>query len=272
MVWCVSAVSKPPRMISRTSVLVVAVRILEEHEIRRLPEEHPVLVELEAGGVVQVAGKDRALVRLAVPVGVLEDQQLVVHRRLRLPVRVVLPGRDPEPAARVERHLDRIDDLRELFLRREQLDLDALAERHLLDRFLAVQEDVLPLRPLAGKVRLRVDRRRRLVVYFEIGPARDSPDAPIAMGGHRVEDRGLALQHFVVGRQDVLFAGLPGDLLVDVARVVADEGQERPVAVRGKAVGHAVAVEPHRALVDDGLAQLRQVLRGRRQRRRGPDR
>ena len=68
-------------------VAIVAVGVLEEHEVRLVREDHAAVVELEAGRVVQVTRKDRALVGLPVAVGVLEDQQLVVHRRLRLPVR-----------------------------------------------------------------------------------------------------------------------------------------------------------------------------------------
>ena len=74
--------------------------------------------------------------------------------------------------------------------------------------------------------------------------------------GHHVEDRQLALQDVVVGRQDVFL----GDALaiyvgVDVARIAAHERQERAVAVGREAVGRAVALEPVAVLVDDRLAQ-----------------
>jgi hypothetical protein len=60
-------------------VLVVAGRVLEEDEVRLLRDDHAAVPELEAGGIVQVAGEHGGLVRLAVPVGVLEDDQLVVR-------------------------------------------------------------------------------------------------------------------------------------------------------------------------------------------------
>src|SRR5207342_159648 len=57
-------------------VLVVAVRVLEKDEVWRLRNEHAPVVELEARGVVEIAGKHGAFVRAAIAVGVLEDEQL----------------------------------------------------------------------------------------------------------------------------------------------------------------------------------------------------
>ena len=91
---------------------------------------------------------------------------------------------------------------------------------------------------------------------LRIRPARDRPDAPIAVAGHHVENRQLALQHVVVARKDGVFAGLRGFLGVDVSRIAPDEGQERAIAVGGVAVGDPVALEPMAVLVDDGLPQV----------------
>ena len=149
---------------------------------------------------MQVAGEDRALVGLAVAVGVLEDQQLVVHRRLRLPVRIVRPGRDPQPSFGVEGHLHRLDQLGELLLGGEQLDLQPLADRHGLDRLCAALERRRP-----GKIGFRVDEAAACWSRLSSGrsAARHRPDALVAVRRHLVEDRQLALQHVVVAGQDV---------------------------------------------------------------------
>ncbi len=104
-----------------------------------------------------------------------------------------------------------------------------------------------------------VDEGRRIgVVDFECRrrrchAARDGPDAAVAICGHDVEHRQLALEHLVVGRQHIF---LPRNLITaDVARVALDERQERPFAVRRVPVGHPVPVEPQRVPVDNRLAQ-----------------
>ena len=122
--------------------LVVAVGVLEQHQVGSLGDQHALGHDLEAGRAVEMIGEGRLLVGLAVAVGVLEDQDLVVHLLLGLPVRVGRPAGDPEPALGVERHLHRLGQVGKLLLGREQIDLQPLADRHLLDRRLAVQEDV----------------------------------------------------------------------------------------------------------------------------------
>ncbi len=202
-------------------------------------------------GQFEVAGEHRALVGLAVAVGVFEDDQLVVHRRLRLPMGIVLPGRDPQPSLGVERHLHRLDQLGKLLFRREQLDLQPLADGHRLDGLVAALEGRRP-----RQVGLRIDERQRVrVVHGEVRPAGDRPDALVAVGDHLVEDRQLALQHVVVARQDVFLGDARHLVGVDVARIAAHERQERAVAVGRVAVGHAIAQEPVLVLVDDRLPQ-----------------
>ena len=203
-------------------------------------------------GQLQVAGEHRALVGLAVAVGVLEDDQLVVHRRLRLPVGVVLPGRDPQPSLGVERHLHGLDQLGKLLLRREQLDLQSLADGHRLDGLLAALEG-----RRTRQVGLRIDEGQRVrVVHGKVRSAGDRPDALVAVGDHLVEDGQLALQDVVVARQDVFLVDAGHLLRIDVARIAAHERQERAIAVGRVAVGHAIAQEPMLVLVDHRLPQL----------------
>ena len=241
-------------------VLVVAVGVLEEDQVRLLRDEHAAVPELEAGGVVEVAGEHRALVGLAVAVGVFEDEQLVVHRRLRLPVRVVLPGRDPQPALGVERHLHRVDELGELLLRREQLDLQPLADRH-LPGWSRRRHETWRHGPLPGS----------LVFASTNGSVFESSDrrgpTPPAIAQMRLSRLAiitsrigeLALQHVVVGRQDVFLGDAwPSASALTLRGIAAHERQERAVAVGRVAVGDAIAQEPVLVLVDDRLPQLGQ--------------
>ena len=85
--------------------------------VRRLHDEHAVLVELETGRAVEVVEKRRALVGPAVAVRVFEDEQAVAVLAPGRALRVIRPGRDPQPAFRVPGHLHRIDEFGELLLR-----------------------------------------------------------------------------------------------------------------------------------------------------------
>ena len=97
--------------------------------IRGLGDVDPSRGELEPGRAVEAVGEDRLLVGLAVAVGVLEDQDLVVHLVAGLPVRVARPAGDPEPTPGVERHLHRLGQLGESLLGGEQVHLQPLPRR-----------------------------------------------------------------------------------------------------------------------------------------------
>ena len=68
---------------SRDVGAIVAVGVLEEHQVGHLRDVDAAVAQLDAGGHVQPVGKDRAAVGLAVVVGVFEDQDLVVGLRAR---------------------------------------------------------------------------------------------------------------------------------------------------------------------------------------------
>ena len=61
--------------------LVVAVGVLEEHQVRLRADVGAAVAELDAGRHVELVGEDGLLVGFAVAVGVFEDQDLVVDRR-----------------------------------------------------------------------------------------------------------------------------------------------------------------------------------------------
>ena len=82
-------------------------------------------------GMFEPVGKDGELVGAAVAVGVFEDFDPVLAWPWFVP-RILQTFGDPDPAALVERHGHRIDDVG---LAGHQLDAKALGHRHLGDRF-----------------------------------------------------------------------------------------------------------------------------------------
>ena len=229
-------------------VVIVAVGVFEEQDVGPLRDEDAASPELEAGRVPQVAGKDGALVGPAVAVGVFENQELVVDRVFRLPVRIAVPARNPQAAPRVEGHLHRIGQLGELLLGGEQVDLHPFVHGHLLDFFFAAEKDVLAPRQRAGLIGDHGDEVGQVgIVGFDGTALRGLPNHLVAVGSHQIDHLQLALHHFIIG--------LP-----------ADKPQERPVAVGRVAVGCAIAEEPVFVLLIDRRPQTRQPHRveGRR--------
>ena len=108
---------------------IVAVGILQEHQVRHLRQVNASVSQLDADGQMQPVGKRRAAVGLAVVVGVFEDQDLVVGLGARQVHGVRRHGSDPEPALGVEGHRDRVFQVGKLDLRREQVDRVALGQR-----------------------------------------------------------------------------------------------------------------------------------------------
>lgn len=158
-------------------------------------------------------------------------------------MRIGRPDRDPEAALGVERHLHRLGQEGELFLRGEQVDLQPLGNGHRADLLLAVEEDVFTVRSLARLVRDHGDKGRRVaVINFQVAPLGDRPDPLVAVGGHDVEDFHLALGDHAVG-------------------LAVGELQVGPAAVDRITVDRAVTVEPEERLVDDRLAQSLQLGR-----------
>ena len=67
--------------------------------------------------------KDNAFVRLAVFVCILKDHEAVVHRLTRLPLRISVPGCDPQSSLGVDLHLNGICQIRKLFFRCKDVEL-----------------------------------------------------------------------------------------------------------------------------------------------------
>ena len=115
---------------------------------------------------------------------------------------------------------------------------------------------------LARQVRLRIHERRHVAVVDlrrGLAPRASAQIRRSRFAGQNVEDRKLALKDIVVGRQHVLLGCLGCHVVVDVARIVANERQERAIAVRRVAVRCAVSLEPVEVLVRHRFAQSLQV-------------
>jgi hypothetical protein len=77
-------------------------------QLRAVGDVRPAVARLDAGGDQEAVGEHGGLVGLAVAGGVFEDDDLVVGLLAGLDLRVGLARGDPEPALRVEVHLDRL--------------------------------------------------------------------------------------------------------------------------------------------------------------------
>ncbi len=254
-------------------VLIVAVGVLQEHQIRRLCEDHAAIPELETSGVVEVAGEHGPSVGLAIAIRVFEDQQFVIHPRLGLPMRVVLPGGDPKPASGIEGELNGVHQFRELLLRREQLHLQTGPRFHLLHGGVRAQVGVRAVGALARLVGARIDEcRGRGVSGCQFRRARreaasDTPDLTIPVRGHAVEHFDLALQDLVVGWQKIVLVEFDARG-IHVSRIGANEREKGAIAERREGVRRPVAVEPEEVLVRNRPLQRREIRGGVRARRR----
>ena len=181
---------------------------------------------------MEIVGEDDLLVRLAVVVGVLVDQDLVVGLVVtRAEVRVARHHGDPQATLVVEGKLDRIGEVRELLLRGEHLDLVAFGHGQGLLRVLAIL--VFGAAVLVARLVVGFDfgkLRRRIVGRLEIEAAAvgDRPYRAVAVFSKRAHFRGFG-------------------------RVVLRAEGVKAAAVDVDAVEHFVVVEPEPILVAHGL-------------------
>ena len=109
-----------------------AFSVLQEQHVRRLRDDHAAVGEAQAGGNAQFVGKDREFVRNAVPIGGFANGDLIVPFSSRLHVvGIVERFRDPQPAALVEGHANR---LLHVWLTGHELQLESRPKHHVLHR------------------------------------------------------------------------------------------------------------------------------------------
>ncbi len=121
---------KPAQNNLRAVRLVVTVGVAQQHKIRLLGDIDAFRGELEPDGQMQVVCKDRLLVRLAVAVGVLIDEELVVrHRIARAVVRIGRHHGHPETPLVIEGDLHGVGQIGEFLLTGKKLHLVPLGHR-----------------------------------------------------------------------------------------------------------------------------------------------
>ena len=230
--------------------LVVAVGVLEIQEIGARGDDHALAPELEPERIVDV-GEDDPLVGPAVPVGVFQDHQAVVHRLERLPLGIGVPAGRPQPPLGIDLQLHGIGEIGKLLLGGEHIELEPLGHFDLRAALLGGEVFdaplLLPIRALAAAAHVGLHgHRRRHVGVVDLGglAGRGRPDRGVAVGRHHVEHHEFVLEH------------------VGVALAV-DEGQPRAVAPDVVAVGGPEAVVPVPVLVDHGGMHLGEIRVGR---------
>ena len=114
----------------RRAGLVVGV-LGDEEEFRRRADPHAAVADFDARDEVESVLEDRDLRERTVLLHVLEDEDAIVALPVRTLLRIGHALHDPETAALVEAHRDRLDDLR---LGRDERHLEAGGQRHRLHR------------------------------------------------------------------------------------------------------------------------------------------
>lgn len=122
--------------------LAVAIGVFKKPKIRRLGHQHSPIPMFKSGRAMEVIGKGGHLVGLAIAIGILKDQQLIVHRLFGLKVGIGWPNRHPKAALGVPGHLHRVDQFGKCLLRSEQVDLEVFPHFHQIDRFLPRKESM----------------------------------------------------------------------------------------------------------------------------------
>ena len=119
---------------------VIAIGVLEQHEVGFLGNIDALGRKLDADGQVQLVGEDGFLVRLAVAIGVFINEDLVVRQRVAgAVVRVGGHGGDPEAALVVKGELHGIGEVGEFLLAGEELGFVALGQGEAFFGGLAVE-------------------------------------------------------------------------------------------------------------------------------------
>ena len=192
--------------------LAIAIGIAEEYQIRRLHDQHSVLVKLEAGGTIQAIGKGGAFHRLAGFGIEIEDQEFVEYLGGRHRLGIRRPGRDPQSALGIEVHLHRIDQFGEVFLRGDQFNPATIRVLDQLDGFVGID---IRHRIFAVR-RCEVHRRQVVVGNGEIKTFGKRPNQLVAVFGFDIALRHFLAENFCVGHALV---GDAGSISIDVELV-----------------------------------------------------
>ena len=237
--------------------------VLHENNVRGLSNQHAAIVELKPGGAVQVVSKDRALVSLAVGIGIFQDEQLVIHFILGFPVGVGRPHRDPETALCVPCHLNWLGEIGKVLFRREEIHLHSGRQLHMLDGLLRVEELVLAVRARTGLIRFHGDLCRSVIVIDgKLLALRRRPDPLVPVRGHGIQHLHLALQHvpvadivhvFELGAAAVHVVPIHGAIAVEPVKILVQNCSANFFKLRGIVLGHRIGEQ---SLDDDRREQM----------------
>ena len=280
----------------RFTGLVGLLVVRDEEQVGGGPDPHPAEADLDAAGQVQPLEEDGPLVVFAVAVGVLEDDDLVAeftvgdHRAgVRVPPRVGVCLKNPQPAAVVDRERDRLVHVR---LGGEHGDGEARRHGHRLGRVLRLESGKLVGVDRRGRLDLRPLGEARLlgmeaeVVEVDVAPVArvliDQPDEDLAILVLRqIDDDPLQVLGLATRRpEDHVLAADDLDARFQCVRPAADQEagpgvrhRERHTRERsgGLVAELLVAADPELALVpaphigpagEDGVALDRLALEG----------
>ena len=231
----------------------IAVGVAQQDEVTALREVDALGGELEGERQVQAAGEDRLLVGLTVAVGVLEDEDLVVGLGIaRAPLRVARHRGHPEATAVVEGQADRIREVGELLLGREEVDLIAGGHGEGLHSFFARQVVGRAILCVArGIVGLHGRQHRRLRIgrgHVERRALGGGPDSAVADQHQLVEL--LQFGREIIGTEGLVAAAEHvdairhlGELLPIPVLIVDRDGERGEVDLGGGTPGKGAVDE-----------------------------
>jgi hypothetical protein len=190
----------------------VAIGIVQHQQPWLRGDDHAAFVEGHAVERVEAVGEDRGLVRLAVAIGVFEDEDFVARLLAGNRVRKRRHRDDPEATAGVEAQLHRIAQLGKLLLRGEKIHRVAVRHHEFL-LHLGRRADGASRKPIRGRLALGQRRERRRGIIGETFRG---------VGGEVVHD-GVGLRdELVVARE------LGGIFLGALAHAVVERAVFRP--------------------------------------------
>ena len=230
---------------------IIPVCVLQEENVRCHRYEDTAIPELKPRGIVQSISKGNAAICDAVLVVVRQDQQFVIHRFQRVPVRISWPCCHPETTIRIHRTLHRIDQIRKHLFRRKKVDSHAGMHGHPVNRFFTSQKSMHATFQFTRLVRLHHQRFRQVgIVRLRLLSLSRCPDHGVAVCCHHLQNLKFALHHREVG--------LPTDKL-----------QARSAAKYAVPIGCSIDVVPDQILLQDGSTNgLQSLLVGNRTARR----
>ena len=221
--------------------LIVAVGVLQKPYLGQGRDKHAAAPEFKSRDTIQIVGKGYASIGHSVASVVREANDLVATGFFWIPMGIGRPDRNKQPSIGIDCHLHRIDDFRKHFFGGEKIDLHAVSNAHLFNRFFTTQINMLAVRQLARNICFDFEFRRQIAVIHDfVLTTRNRPNTLVAVGCHDIEN--FHLSHHDIG----IRLPKPSQFGATTKHVVA--------------VNHTVTAEPVVILVEHRLPQPHQLL------------